>query len=188
MKSASLEILVSCTTLVMEDVWKWDGGRSVWILFYFMPSWLWHPTFWTRSYKHLVCSMQKGTSLTCLMDCCHSGEFLFGIMCYSIQLSCYYSSSFISCISHSSPMKELFWIYRTTLLLMGNRLKWNHRRISLFSSCWHWEKLSVRLVSKDCVICEMMTNVKGPWLHSQEEIDLWKAETWLWNNKTWRWS
>ena len=35
--------------------------------------------------------MQKGTSLTCLMDCCHSGEFLFGIMCYSIQLSCYYS-------------------------------------------------------------------------------------------------
>jgi len=31
-------------------------------------------------YKHLVCSMQKGTSLTCLMDCCHSGEYFFGIM------------------------------------------------------------------------------------------------------------
>ena len=25
-------------------------------------------------YSHLVCSMPKGTSLTCLMDCCHSGE------------------------------------------------------------------------------------------------------------------
>jgi len=31
-------------------------------------------------YKHLVCSMQKGTSLTCLMDCCHSGEYFLGIM------------------------------------------------------------------------------------------------------------
>ena len=31
-------------------------------------------------YKHLVCSMQKGTSLTCLMDCCHSGEYFFCIM------------------------------------------------------------------------------------------------------------
>ena len=26
-------------------------------------------------YEHLVCSMPKGTSLTCLMDCCHSGKY-----------------------------------------------------------------------------------------------------------------
>lgn len=27
-------------------------------------------------YQHLVCAMPKGTALTCLMDCCHSGTVL----------------------------------------------------------------------------------------------------------------
>mmetsp|Transcript_6011 Transcript_6011/g.17100 ORF Transcript_6011/g.17100 Transcript_6011/m.17100 type:complete len:183 (+) Transcript_6011:3409-3957(+) len=27
-------------------------------------------------YEHLVCRMPKGTTLTCLMDCCHSGTVL----------------------------------------------------------------------------------------------------------------
>lgn len=27
-------------------------------------------------YQHLVCQIPKGASLTCLMDCCHSGELI----------------------------------------------------------------------------------------------------------------